>query len=353
MGSAGLRAATEPRLDPRAQRLLVVDATRETLVDAPFEALSGWVREGDVWVLNDAATLPASLAGTAAGRAVELRLAGEREDGRWRAVLFGEGSWRDDTDRRPPPPPLREGDVIALGAGLRAIVVGVDASAPRLLDVELRPSGDALWRALYAVGRPIQYRYHRRPLALGELSTGYAARPWSVELPSAGRPLSAALLSAISGAGAEVVTLTHAAGLSATGDPALDARLPLPERYEIPLGTAEAIQRARARGGRIVAVGTSVTRALEGSALEDGLVRAGRAETDLRIGRSTRRRVVDALLTGAHDPASSHYALLGAFAPAPLLREAVTRSVEAGYLGHELGDSWLVFGRCNDPGRAG
>lgn len=340
--SAVMRAAREPR-DRRAQKLLIVDAA-SGLSDERIDALPRFVREGDVWVLNDAATLPASLAGHARERPIELRLSGELEDGRWRAVVFGEGSWRDDTDGRPAPPRVEAGDVIELGGALRARVERVDPRASRLIEVSFEPGGDAFWRALYALGRPIQYSYLVRDMLLGELSTGYAARPWSVELPSAGRPLTTELLARLREAGATIVTLTHAAGLSATGDPALDAMLPLPERYEIPEATADAVERARGEGRRVVAVGTSVTRALEGSAAQHGHVRAGRDETDLRIGARTKRRVVDALFTGAHDPSSSHYELLLAFAPAPLLARAALCSVERGYFAHELGDSWLVLG---------
>lgn len=339
-----MSAAREPRPDARRQRLLVVDVERSGFVDRTIADLAGHAREGDVWVLNDAATLPASLHGRAAGRSIELRLSGERAPGLWEVVLFGEGSWRDDTDRRPAPPRLEVGDFIELGGELTARVERVDPRSPRLLDVAFAPAGDAFWRALYDVGRPVQYSYLARAMRLDELQTPYAARPWSVELPSAGRPLTLSVMRELSHAGAELVTLTHAAGLSATGDPALDALLPLPERYEIPERTVEVLARAEREGRRVVAVGTSVTRALEGSASKHGEVRAGPDETDLRLSARTQRRVVDALLTGAHDPSSSHYELLCAFAPAPLLERAARASIELGYLAHELGDSWFVVG---------
>lgn len=335
-------AASEPRLALEEQRLMQVDVASGRLVSRRFTDLPALARPGDLWVLNDAATLPASLSGRARGREVELRLASERPDGTWRAVLFGEGSWRDDTDRRPAPPALEPGEAIDLGGDLRAEVVSVDPRFARLLVVRFTPGGDGFWRALYRIGRPVQYSYLRRPLALAELQTAYASRPWSVEPPSAGRPLSTRLLRALGEAGAELVTLTHAAGLSATGHPALDAALPLPERFHIPEGTAAAVGRAMRASRRIVAVGTSVTRALEGVARSHGAVVAGEGETDLVLGPDSPLRVVDALLTGAHDPASSHYALLRAFAPEELLREAVVRSEDEGYLGHELGDSWLI-----------
>jgi len=296
-----------------------------------------------VWVLNDSGTLPASLAGRVRERPVELRLAGELTEGRWRAVLFGEGSWRDDTDQRPAPPLLAAGEEIVLGGALRARVAHVDPRSPRLIEITFAPAGDAFWRALYAIGRPVQYSYLLRELTLREVSTAYAARPWSAELPSAGRPLTLDRLRELRVAGAEIVTLTHAAGLSATGDAALDALLPLPERYEIPEATARAVMAARADGRRVIAVGTSVTRALEGSFTAHGEVRAESSETDLRLGPETPRHVVSALFTGAHDPTSSHYELLRAFASAELLERAARFSAEHGYLAHELGDSWLIL----------
>lgn len=337
-----MEPAREPRADPRSQRLLEVNRMTGALTDRRITDLPSLVRPGDVWVLNDAATLPASLAGRVAGRAVELRLASERSVGRWWVVLFGEGSWRDDTDRRPPPPPLDPGDCIELGAGLNARVDRVDERSSRLLEVVFEPGGDAFWRALYATGRPVMYSYLARELSLGQVQTGYAARPWAAELPSAGRPLSPGLLAEVRRAGARVVTLTHAAGLSATGDAGLDARLPLPERFDVPKVTAQVVARALDAGRRVVAVGTSVTRALEGAVRACGTLRQGEGETDLRIGEGTPLEVVGALLTGAHDPSSSHYELLLAFAPAPVLARAAAVSRAYGYLGHELGDSWFI-----------
>lgn len=344
MSAPVLAPARAPRAEPLDQRLMVVDARTGTLRDGHVRELAQLLRRGDVLVLNDSGTLPASLSGRVDGREVELRLAGELGPGRFRALLFGEGTWRDDTDDRPPPPQLAPGASIALGHGLRAHVIEVDTRSHRLLEVRMEPSGDAFWRALYAIGRPIQYRYLAREMTLAELSTPFAARPWSVELPSAGRTLTQALLREMRDAGVEVHALTHAAGPSATGDPSLDAILPLPERYEIPAATARAVMRAKTEGRSVVAVGTTVTRALEGSFARHGEVRAGLGETDLRIGPTTPRHVVDALLTGAHDPSSSHYALLGAFAPAGLLTHAIAASARLGYLAHELGDGWLVIG---------
>jgi S-adenosylmethionine:tRNA ribosyltransferase-isomerase len=140
----------------------------------------------------------------------------------------------------------------------------------------------------------------------------------------------------------EFATLTHAAGLSSTGDDSLDARLPFDEPYLIPETTATAIAHAHARGGRIVAIGTTVVRALEHAALPNGLVRAGQGVATQRIDATTSLHVVDAVLTGVHEPGTSHYELLGAFLDRTALNR-VQETLEAwGYRTHEFGDSVFV-----------
>src|SRR5262249_34738347 len=141
-----------------------------------------------------------------------------------------------------------------------------------------------------------------------------------------------------------VVALTHAAGLSSTGDPALDAALPLPERYEIPAATARAIAQARAASRRIIAVGTTVVRALEGCARDhEGAVVPGAGEPDLAITHSHELRVASGILSGVHAPDSSHFELLRAFLPRPLDVLYAVHVAAAGYRGHEHGDSTLIL----------
>lgn len=306
--------------------------------------LPGRLRAGDLLVVNDAATLPAQLPWTDGGARREVRLLGAVEDGSWWAVLFGEGDWRTLTEDRPPPPAVDVGATLTLGDELRASVVERSPVSERLVRLRFSAEGEALWQAIYRIGRPIQYAHVAGPLALWHVQTCYAGRPWAVELPSAGRPLTWSLLSELRRRGVVLTALTHAAGLSAAGDPALDRALPLPERYEIPNSTAEAIAAAKARGGRVVAVGTSVVRALEGRAdAHGGALIPGSGWTDLRIGPATRLRVVDGLLTGMHEPDTSHFELLRAFAPSSLLERAHAHATASGYLGHEFGDSCLIL----------
>jgi S-adenosylmethionine:tRNA ribosyltransferase-isomerase len=125
---------------------------------------------------------------------------------------------------------------------------------------------------------------------------------------------------------------------------ALDAKLPMPERFEIPPETVQAIRETKAAGGRVVAVGTTVTRALEGSAAHNGgEPKAGTGVTDLVLGANSRTTVVDGLLSGMHEPEASHFRLLEAFAPSAMLAKAHAHAEAQGYLGHEFGDSTLVL----------
>jgi S-adenosylmethionine:tRNA ribosyltransferase-isomerase len=337
-------AARWPRDDPQTTRLLHIDPTREAFVDGEIGALRTLLRTGDLLVVNDAATLPGSLRGvTDSGEPVEVRLAGEHGDGSWRAVLFGAEDWQTRTEDRPAPPLVHAGTTLQFGP-LRASVVAVDRDSPRLISLAFNPRGATFWRGLYHTGRPVQYAYVAKPLALWHVQTAYAARPWASEAPSAGFSLTWELLLDLRRRGIGIARITHAAGLSSTGDPALDARLPLPERYDVPEAAATAIAAAKALGGRVVAVGTTVTRALEGAAANaGGRLVAGEGTTDLLLGPRTRRAVVDGILTGAHDAGTSHFALLESFAPRAVLELGHAFAEAHGYLGHEFGDAILVL----------
>ena len=335
-----------PREDPLHERLLHLDPSSGSLRDARIADLPSILRPADVLVVNDAATMPGSLQGQGpAGIPIEIRLVAALPGDAFRAVVFGAGDWRIPTEHRAAPEALRLGDELRFAPDLRATVEAISDVSPRLVDLRFDARGAALWSRLYAIGRPVQYSYAKAPFELWHVQLGYASRPWAAEMPSAGRPLRWDLLLALRRQGTKVVSLTHAAGLSSTGDAALDAALPLPERFEIPSATAEAVSAARVEGGRIVAAGTSVARALEGAALQNGgVLRAGAGQTDLLLGPGYRTRIADGLLTGVHEKSQSHYALLHAFADGELLDRASAHAEAAGYLSHEFGDSWLILG---------
>jgi S-adenosylmethionine:tRNA ribosyltransferase-isomerase len=343
-----LRSDEVPR---HAVWLVVIDpAGRRPPRLARFAELPRLLRAGDLVVVNDAATLPGSLPGVAAdGSPFELRLSGPVEAGRLSGVAFGPGDHRTRTEDRAPPPRLAPGDRVTV-AGMPATVVG---AAGRRIELAVHASGDALWQNLYAAGAPVQYAHRSERLPLWSVQTAYAGRPWAAEMPSAGRPLTWDLVLGLRRAGISVAPLTHAAGLSSTGDDALDRALPWPERYEIPRRTAEAIDAARARGGRVIAVGTSVVRALEsavdttcpeaGHPAPGPPVRAGSGIASLRLDAAYRPRVVSGLVSGLHVPGESHFELLSAFARPDPLRRALALAAQHGLSGHELGDACLIL----------
>jgi S-adenosylmethionine:tRNA ribosyltransferase-isomerase len=340
-----MRAAQRAVQRPSQAKLLVVDA-EGNMRHTHRARLAELLQPGDVLVANDAATLPASLAGThlRSGRSVEVRLAGRRslapDDVReFTAVVFGDGDYRTRTEDRPLPPALAPRDVIYLGP-LRATVLEV-LGHPRLVKLRFEGPVDWIWAGVATHGKPIQYAHVPSPLALWDVWTSVAALPVAFEPPSAGFVLDWSLLSALKTRGVVFTTLTHAAGISSTGDEALDARLPLDEPYFIPASTVGAIAAAREQDRRVIALGTTVTRALEHSASKGGL-RAGSGLATQRIGPDTALQVVDAIISGTHEPGTSHYELLRAFATDDVLRRA-SKDLEANdYLTHEFGDSVLV-----------
>jgi S-adenosylmethionine:tRNA ribosyltransferase-isomerase len=336
---SALVPATAPRA-ATAGRLLHVEPVSGAVVHTTIGQLPELLAAGDLLVVNDAATLPGSLSLTS--HDAELRLAAHAPDGGFLAIVLGAGSWRTPTEQRGPPPKLRAGERFAAGA-LTGEIVEVDAADPALVTLRFTQAGAELQAALYRAGRVVQYSYLAQPLELWDVQGRFSARPWAFEPPSAGLPLTFGLLSSLRRRGVEVASLTHAAGISSTGSASLDARLPLPERYDIPEATSAAAWSTKARGGRVVAVGTTVVRALESSALEHGGLAAGAGVARLVLGAEFRPRVVDGLLSGMHEPGTSHFRLLSAFAAPAVLERALLSAAQTGYLAHEFGDSCLIL----------
>ncbi len=341
-----MRAATAPAQRPPDAKLLVVDPDGR-IDHARRSELARFLHPGDLLVANDSATLPASLTGfhRRSGAGIEVRLAGRRslepdDVQNFTAIVFGSGDHRTPTERRPPPPQLREGDTLALGP-LLAVVTG-SLGHPRAVTLGFEGGADAVWKGIARHGRPVQYAHLFQPLELRDTWTRIAALPTSFEPPSASFLIDWALLGRLRLAGVAFATLTHAAGLSSTGDEALDALLPLDEPYHIPQATADAIAVAQDRGGRVVALGTTVTRALEHAVSIAGRPRAGVGLADQRIGPDTVLRVVDAVVSGVHQPGESHYDLLRAFVEDADLERMSVALERSGYRTHEYGDSVLV-----------
>ena len=263
-----------------------------------------------------------------------------RDPTRFVAIAFGAGDHRTRTEDRPPPPPLSPGDRLSLGP--------LDAVVERLLDhprlFELRFPGNraAVLAGLARHGRPIQYAHVPEPLALWDVWTKIAADPVAFEPPSAGFALDWRTLAAWRRRGVGFATLTHAAGISSTGDPALDLRLPFDEPYRIPERTAA---RSRGRSRTAGASSRSARPWCARSRPPRTPTAACAPETASRADASRgerRLRVVDAILTGVHQPGESHFELLRAFADDAALDQISAALTEHGYRAHEFGDSMLL-----------
>ena len=336
---------------PRAPgaRLLVIDEhgglSHRSRADFPT-----LVRDGDLVIANDAATLPASLTGihVPTGAPIELRLAGRDSLAadrvtRFTAIVFGAGDYRTATEHRPLPPVLRAGDALRLGP-LRGMVLRV-SEHPRLIDLCFEHSSGDVWEGLARHGRPIQYAYMPEPLALWDTWTRIASLPVAFEVPSAALMLDWQVIASLRSRGAAFATITHAAGISSTGDADLDRLLPFDEPYAIPQATATLIETSRRNRGRVIAVGTTVVRALEHAGRRDRTVRPGDGIATNRIGLHTRLRVVDAVVSGMHEPGTSHHELLRAFQNDRTLGRMDRESEAHGYRMHEFGDSVFVARR--------
>jgi S-adenosylmethionine:tRNA ribosyltransferase-isomerase len=331
-----MKAARSPRTDRTKVKLLVVAAGE--MQDGLMKQLPEYLRAGDLLVVNDAATLPASLHGRdARDQPVEIRLAAQLDEQAWQAVLFGAGDWRTPTEHRSAPPRINAGEAITFAHDFSAIVRQEHQLSGRLLELDFNHAGADLWRNIYRYGKPVQYSYMADELKLWSAQNVYGSRPWAVEMPSAGHALDWQLLLKLKQRGIQIATLTHGAGLSATGDAELDRALPLAERFEIPAAAIKAVNQTRASGGRVIAVGTSVVRALESAPL--GLS----GFTNLKIGPEHQLQFVDGLLTGTHDVTESHYQLLQAFLPESLLTKISQHLEEENYLTHEFGDACLIL----------
>lgn len=340
-------AADRPVTRPAGAKLLLMDADGR-IASGQRSSWTSFLGCGDVIVANDAATLPASLMGmhVATGRPVEVRLAAWRGGAlesslEFDAIVFGEGDHRTPTERRALPPLLAANDTLILGPFRATIVRTLDH--PRLVRLRFGATRNRFWHALAEYGRPIQYAYMRERLRIRDVWTAVASVPAAFEAPSAGFILDWQTISTLAQRGVRFATLTHAAGISSTGDADLDRRLPFDEWYDIPAMTAAIVNRTMQGGGRVIAIGTTVVRALEDAARKAEPLRSGQGTAQLRIDATTHLRVVDAIVTGTHEPGSSHHDLLRAFVDDDVLAGADALLARDHYRTHEFGDSMLVF----------
>jgi S-adenosylmethionine:tRNA ribosyltransferase-isomerase len=321
-------------------RMLVAERATCLVEHRRFTDLPSVLRAGDLLVVNTSATLPASLdAVLPAGDRVELHLSTQLPHGPWIVEL-----------RRPAPGGSRQyreacaGDELRLAAGGRARIV---ASYP-VADLSCG-CGSRLWLATLELpdplaaflarhGRPIQYGGSRR-WPIEAYQTVFAGEPGSAEMPSAGRPFTHELLTRLMASGVSVAPLLLHTGVSSLED----HERPYPERFRVPPDTARRANAARASGRRVIAIGTTVVRALETVVDEHGELHPGSGWTDLAVTPEHPVRAVDGLLSGWHEPRASHLLMLEAIAGRELLERSYREALAAGYRWHEFGDVHLIL----------
>jgi S-adenosylmethionine:tRNA ribosyltransferase-isomerase len=323
------RSPVEPRDDVR---LLV--ARPSGLTHAAFGEIASFLVPGDLVVVNTSATLAASVSGRRAdNRLVQVHFSTLLDDGTWVVEIR--------------PPGRATGPVTDVRPGERVVL----ADAVDLVVLEPHPAAQSrLWRSRISVdggvprflarhGAPIRYAYLSGAFPLAAYQTVFAREPGSAEMPSAGRPFTTDLVTDLVVRGVAVAPVTLHTGVSSqdAGEP------PLPERFVVSSATARQVNATRQAGGRVVAVGTTVTRALESAADGGAQVHARSGWTDLVLGPDRPARVVDGLVTGWHASGASHLQLLQAVAGPDLVQAAYAEALRERYTWHEFGDSCLLL----------
>jgi S-adenosylmethionine:tRNA ribosyltransferase-isomerase len=322
-----------------AVRMMVAYRSSRQLVHSTFALLATFLEPRDLLVINTSGTLAAAVAGVdPTGRtAVTIHLSTHLGGRRWVVEPrhpSGSSSVRWQDSAGPPPRHLVLGE-----DGSRLDLLEPYRGSPRLWVAALELPGPALsWLAAH--GQPIRYSYAERAWPLSAYQNVYATEPGSAEMPSAGRPFTPEIITRLVAKGvgiAPVVLHTGVASLEAD-------ELPYPERVRVPETTAARVNATKAAGGRVVAVGTTVVRALE-SAHDPARSLVGAIDdwTDLVVHPDRGVAVVDGLLTGWHEPEASHLLMLEAIAGWPLLEASYSASLSEGYLWHEFGDVHLVL----------
>lgn len=324
-------------------RLLVADGERG-VTHTRFTHLTEHLRPGDVVVVNDSATVAAQLDALLVTRSerqgpVVVHLAAPLPDGTWVVeVRRAPDADRAVLDAEP-------GDVLEIAAGVARLRLVTPYPEPGSSPTG---AGNRLWQAAAdgdlpaaarRYGRPISYGYLADRYPLSDYQTVFGHRPGSAEMPSAGRPFTTELVTRLVASGVTVAPVTLHTGVSSQEA----GESPQPERFEVTAATAAVVNAARAGGGRVVAVGTTVTRALESAVDGSGRLVPARGWTSRVVTPADPPRVVDGLITGWHDPEASHLLLVEAVAGRALTQQAYAAAVEARYLWHEFGDAALLL----------
>ncbi len=326
--TSSLRNATEPperRGIARDEvKMLVTHRVSGTNRHLRFLDIPSVLQAGDLLVVNDSATVPAALnARRQNGDSLQLHVATKIDE----RIYVTE-----------PRDTVLCGEELRLPAGGSAVTIApLDPQYPRLWYTWFQLP-QRMQDFLGNYGKPIHYGYINEEFPMRDYQTIFAREPGSSEMPSAARPFSKRVVDALIEHGIEIATITLHCGVASLEEP----ERPPAERFRVPVETAEAVNRARAEGRRVIAVGSTALRALESSFYRGDTI-ASSGWTDLVIGDRYSIHTVDGLLTGFHDSAATHQSILRAFLGRGLLASAYAEAADAGYYQHEFGDVHLIL----------
>ncbi len=316
-----------------AVRMLVSYRGTGSIVPSSFVFLQRFLDPGDLLVINTSGTLPAAVDATADdGTVLVIHLSTQLAGDKW--VVEPRRIVGRTTERWTGAPPRH----LRLKGTASATLEEPYGEQGRLWIATLDLGRRTLsWLAAH--GRPIRYGYVEHPWPIEMYQNVYATKPGSAEMPSAGRPFTSEAITGLVAKGIGVAPLVLHTGVAS-----LEAdELPYPERMIVPEPTAEWVNTAHRGGHRVIAVGTTVVRALETAAQDDGTVGAYDGWTDLVVSAADGVRVVDGMITGWHEPASSHLMMLEAIAGRELLRASYEAALTQGFRWHEFGDTHLIL----------
>lgn len=348
-----IKFATRSRHKDPTAKLLVINSHKETIRSDHLNNIDSYFDKGDVIVVNQSGTIPGSMQGKImrTNEDIEIRLAGwigkKFTNGyNWIAVTFGAGDWHLKTEEREEIDNLIIGDIIIFENGLFITVREIIVKPAKFIKIQFQTDipSEELWNKIYEIGKPIQYSYLEETLSIWDQQTLFSGPPISLEPPSASFQFSWELINKLIDKGVIIVPILHSAGISSTGNKEVDSYLPLPERYEINKDAADIIQKAKIEGRKIVAIGTSVVRALEANASQNnGNTTPANDITNFVISENYKPQVVTGIISGMHVPEESHMKIMLAFTNEKLLLDGYTLAIEDEYLWHEYGDLTLVY----------